>query len=227
MVTAAMLEPISATELRVSVPSDGNEYVCTLTAAANFKMNFNISAVAMTSKQLKSLTPNTYYALHCVGYYANGTESCKEAIESATTMKRKKLCMKFCNVVIVKVYTIHLDISVPEQVTANTVTIADLRRSTNSTHVMQPVTWDKPNSDQEISNYVVEYRRTKEGSWYNHTVNNASIVLALPLPQSNTTYSLRVAAVSVAGKGNFSEVSNFSYTSECTESISFTVTCTH
>lgn len=99
---------------------------------------------------------------------------------------------------------------------ASTVAVANHKSSTNSTHVMQPVTWVKPQSEEEIIKYVVEYQKT-EGSWYNHTVNNASIVLVLPLPQSNSTYSLRVAAVSVAGQGPFSEVTTFSYTSECSD----------
>lgn len=100
---------------------------------------------------------------------------------------------------------------------ARTLAVPNHRSSANSTHVLQPVTWDQPQSEEEIMNFVVEYLRTDEGTWYKHTVNDASIALVLPLPQSNTTYSLRVAAVSVAGQGPFSEVTTFSYTSECSE----------
>lgn len=124
----------------------------------------------------------------------------------------------------IELHSIHT--SVPQKVMANTVTVANLRRSINSTHVMQPVSWDKPQSAEEIINYVVEYQKTEEGRWYNHIVNNASIVLVLPLPQSNTTYSLRVAAVSDAGQGTFSEETTFSYTSECSELIN-SYSCTH
>lgn len=87
---AATLKPISATKLRVSVPSDGNKYVCTLAAGANVKMKFNISALTKM-KNVPSLNPGTKYTLHCVGYNPNGTESCKEVNESATTMKRKTI----------------------------------------------------------------------------------------------------------------------------------------
>lgn len=90
----AMLETLSATELSVSVPTDGNEYACMLTAEPTFTMKFNISALPMMTKQLTSLSPDTKYTLHCVGYNADGTESCKVVNRSATTMKRKKLRIK-------------------------------------------------------------------------------------------------------------------------------------
>ena len=71
------------------------------------------------------------------------------------------------------------------------------------------VAWATPQSDLNISQYQVEYRRSGTTSW-----NNASALSGSPLATStilteldaNTEYNIRVRAVSEIGAGEWSGV---------------------
>ena len=69
------------------------------------------------------------------------------------------------------------------------------------------VTWTVPQSDVRISNYQVEYKKSKDTQWIPGPILSRSMTFTnLPALTAGTVYSVRVRAVSAVGDGNWSIV---------------------
>ena len=69
------------------------------------------------------------------------------------------------------------------------------------------VTWTEPQSELGISNYQVEYRKSKDTRWIpGPTLSHSMTITNLTALTAGTVYSVRVKAVSAVGAGNWSNV---------------------
>ena len=70
------------------------------------------------------------------------------------------------------------------------------------------VTWTAPQSDANISQYLVQYKRSDTATWGNQaTVTHPGTTVTLSdHVTAGTTYNVRVRAKSAAGDGEWSEV---------------------
>ena len=69
------------------------------------------------------------------------------------------------------------------------------------------ITWTKPQSDVDISNYKVEYRKSKDTQWIpGPNLSHSMTFTDLPALTAGTVYSVRMRAVSAVGDGNWSIV---------------------
>ena len=93
--------------------------------------------------------------------------------------------------------------------------------SSYSITIIQNITWDAPPNHHNIKRYFIRYekkRQTRRDEMTMNTINNmtqASLTLLVPRGQTST-YSVRVAAVSEAGHGEFSDRVDFSYSRKST-----------
>ena len=86
-------------------------------------------------------------------------------------------------------------------------------------NVTQTITWEEPPRHHNIKNYTVSYRMRQEtttSSTQVSTINNATqVTLVLSVPRgTGATYSVRVAAVSQYGQGDFSDKVELAYSSK-------------
>ena len=71
------------------------------------------------------------------------------------------------------------------------------------------VSWTAPQSDANISEYIVEHRRSGTTSWGSRfRITGSPPTTSTPLPEldAGTEYDVRVRAKSAAGEGEWSEV---------------------
>ena len=85
-------------------------------------------------------------------------------------------------------------------------------------YINQTISWRRPDNHTHITHYLIQYRASRREIERSEltTVNSPHnlTVLILPIPANSTTYSVRVAAVSEAGQGEFSDKVDFTYSSE-------------
>ena len=86
-------------------------------------------------------------------------------------------------------------------------------------NVSQTITWEEPPHHHNIKNYNIAYEMRQEtatSSTEVSTVNNATqTTLVLSVPRgTGATYSVRVAAVSQCGQGEFSDKVELAYSSK-------------
>ena len=90
--------------------------------------------------------------------------------------------------------------------------------SNGSITITQNITWEAPPNHYSIQYYIIKYQLQGQtpSSVTMRTSNNATqATLLLQVPRGETsTYSVRVAAVSEAGQGEFSDRVGFNYSSK-------------
>ena len=87
------------------------------------------------------------------------------------------------------------------------------------TRISQNVTWSVSSRHRNIQYYIIKYKLEGEGAniTTKHTDNNATqATLKLPGPRKETPFNLtmQITAVSKAGQGEFSNRTQFSYSSK-------------
>ena len=112
-------------------------------------------------------------------------------------------------------------LSVPDKVP--TVMIKGEGMTSNGivTNISQMITWDTPSKHHNIRHYIIKYRKSDEVNSPSSDnimsamtqTNVTNITLMLQVPKKQTTYSVWVAAVSDAGQGEFSNRTQWSYSS--------------
>ena len=97
----------------------------------------------------------------------------------------------------------------------------------NKVNVIQNITWDAPPNHHNIQHYLIKYQRqgqpTSSETRTSSNATQASLVLLVPQGQTST-YSVRVAAVSEAGQGEFSDRVDFNYSRKATQQM---CSCVH
>ena len=89
----------------------------------------------------------------------------------------------------------------------------------NKVEVFQNITWDAPSNHHNIHHYLIKYQmQGQPTSSETRTSSNATqaTLELLVLRGKTSTYSVRVAAVSEAGQGEFSERMDFNYSRKST-----------
>ena len=87
-------------------------------------------------------------------------------------------------------------------------------------NIYQNITWRRPDKHIYITHYLIQYgpgltsRKNRPGRLSMVNSTDTSAVLRLPIPKSTTKYSVWVAAVSVAGIGDYSDRVKITYSSE-------------
>ena len=85
-------------------------------------------------------------------------------------------------------------------------------------YIHQTISWEKPVNHDHITHYLIQYGANatsrENGENALRTVNSTTNSVELSLPTIATSYSVWVAAVSVAGQGEFSDRKEFSYSSK-------------
>ena len=86
-----------------------------------------------------------------------------------------------------------------------------------SIKINQNITWDAPPNHNNIQHYVVKYQMRGQGSVHETSTNNNATSATLELIVHRRTpirFTVQVAAVSRAGQGEFSQGTQFSYSSK-------------
>ena len=89
-------------------------------------------------------------------------------------------------------------------------------------YIHQNISWESPDNPSHITHYLIQYganvtSRENGGEALRTVLVNStttSTVLMLPIPTNATNYSVWVAAMSVAGQGEFSDRVEISYSSK-------------
>ena len=94
------------------------------------------------------------------------------------------------------------------------------------TDISQIISWDAPSNHHSIRHYLIKYGKADEVNSSSDVnimsamtqTNVTTITLMLQVPKKQTTYSVWVAAVSKAGQGEFSDRTQWNYSSgsQCT-----------
>ena len=106
-----------------------------------------------------------------------------------------------------------------QNVTIRGTTVQSIHGNDRITIILN-ITWDAPpNHHNRIQHYLIKYQMqgqpTSSETRASSNATQASLVLLVPRGQTST-YSVRVAAVSEAGQGEFSDRVDFKYSSKST-----------
>ena len=89
---------------------------------------------------------------------------------------------------------------------------------TGGAYIHQKVSWERSVNHSHITHYLIQFganvTSNENGENALRTVNSTTNSIVLSLPTIATSYSVWVAAVSVAGQGEFSDREEFSYSSK-------------
>ena len=99
---------------------------------------------------------------------------------------------------------------------SNVTVVPVMHSDVQKDYINQAIMWERPENHSHITHYLIQYGVCNTSRENRSTVSSTttSTVLMLPIPTNATTYSVWVAAVSVAGQGEFSDRQEFSYSSK-------------
>ena len=106
-----------------------------------------------------------------------------------------------------------------EPAKVHNVTVAPVHPSNiGGGYINQTISWEGPDNHDHITHYIIQYGanvtiRENEVNAIS-AVNSTTNSVVLSLPTIATSYSVWVAAVSLAGHGEFSDRVEFSYSSK-------------
>ena len=206
-----------------NLTESGVYYMCNVTTVEGGVrpvVNKNVTTQLTT---VTGLLPDTTYRVDCVAYHSDGVEYCLEANTTvttrelhSTTLEQNKMCVDEEEALIL----VHLHAG-PDKVQNVTIRGSVPQSNVNNSFIRinQIVTWDAPPNHHNILHYTIKYMLEEQGgnitttSTHNN-VTKATLELLVPRRRTPSNFTVQVAAVSKAGQGEFSEKTQFSYSSK-------------